>query len=381
MNLKTGFLSILMLIGFGCSAQQVPPEEQTAQKTTSEKQVAQKTEKNFSEVQERTTDTSYLTSIPDGKNKTLLKDLSDPQNANEAVESLAKLGDSVIPELEKVILASKDTVVSGWAIKSLSLIETPASAKALNKIASDSKQKPIVQTWAAAGLVSQAKNLNQVLNSAKLLTAHPALIRPIKMKLQLYKGELKDVGEAIAITNKNSSLQSVLSPLIIEKGADPLIKVMLTHETLEVRRSAAGYLAGMARTDVKVIDALMKAYTFDPKATKVMWDGGPLYVPGAQWGRNSARTLFRNLIAWHLFCDRKGFTQEKNQIFNNLRSVGISRKAGVQNPWNMPTDTNGLLLLLGQTLGANELRSVLVGQNVQNVAPYSGILERVEAGK
>ena len=137
----------------------------------------------------------------------------------------------------------------------------------------------------------------------------------------------------------------------------------------------------MARSDVKVIDALIEAYKFDKQAVKVMWDGGPLYVPGTQWGRNSARTLFRNLIAWHLFCDRKGLTAEKQQIFNNLRSVGISRKAGVRNVWNLKNNTNDLLLLLGQTLGAKELKGVLAEQKVQNLKPYSGILERVETGK
>ena len=87
------------------------------------------------------------------------------------------------------------------------------------------------------------------------------------------------------------------------------------------------------------------------------------------------------MIAWHLFCDRKGLSQEKNQIYNNLRSVGISRQAGVKNPWNLPTDTNGLLVLFGQTFGAKKLKKMLKEQDVHNVQPYKGILERIEAGK
>ena len=97
----------------------------------------------------------------------------------------------------------------------------------------------------------------------------------------------------------------------------------------KVRFQATAYIGTLVQQgNKKVGAAVAKAYEFDADAKNAPWHGGPLYVPGIQWQKEDATALVGNLIAWHLWCDRNGKTSEQQQIYNNLRSVGLSRVAG-----------------------------------------------------
>lgn len=100
-------------------------------------------------------------------------------------------------------------------------------------------------------------------------------------------------------------------------------------------------------------------------------------MPGIYWERADARALVRNLIAWHLWCDRKGQSAEQNQIHNNLRSLRLADAAGYQSPGFGVADTPTWLLTWGKALGRAEVEKLLKQQGVEDVAKYSSVLEKL----
>jgi hypothetical protein len=81
-----------------------------------------------------------------------------------------------------------------------------------------------------------------------------------------------------------------------------------------------------------------------------------------------------SLIEWHLFCDRMGLTQEQQQIYNNIRSVGLWRQAGMR---NFPsTNTVELLKQWRQVVGGKQLARILDRQSVGYDPKYAGALDR-----
>ena len=103
-------------------------------------------------------------------------------------------------------------------------------------------------------------------------------------------------------------------------------------------------------------------------ATKVLWEGGALYVPNLSWQPTEAKLLVGHLIAWHLHCDRNGQSSEQQQVYNNLRSVQLHRPAGLSWPEN---DTPSLLRQWSAVAGQAALRSMLEAQGAQDNPRYS----------
>ena len=155
---------------------------------------------------------------------------------------------------------------------------------------------------------------------------------------------------------------------------------MINHENMEARRMAAGFLATISRTDVTVLDATIAGYDFQPGAEEVPWSGGPLYIPSAQWGSDTARELIENLISWHLFCEVNKLQNEQQQINNNLRSVGFVGTAGY-NAWSLPQDTDGLLVFWGQNEGSRALSRILGEHGLRGQTHYKKLLERVQSDR
>lgn len=312
------------------------------------------------------------TALPPGINlpedqEGLVKALADGETAEPAMVKLVAMGPEVVPTLRDVAMHGTDMGARGWAIQGLSRIEDPAATKALQAIESFGQAPELVRTWAAAGLVAQATDLDAVLALAPMAGKYPALNRPIGQKVEAFQGELGDVGAALVAMGNDSNLQQVLAPAVMAKGAEPLLEVMFTHADNNARRLAAGFLGTLAQQDESQIPVIAGAYAYEGKPDKVMWDGGALYVPQLAWDRKEAREIVRELIAWHLFCDRKGLSQEKQQIYNNLRSVGLHRPAKLDWPQD---DTLWLLGEWSKKHGADDAAKLLEEQGVSGVQKY-----------
>ena len=150
---------------------------------------------------------------------------------------------------------------------------------------------------------------------------------------------------------------------------------MTTAKEQEVRRQATAYIGTLAQNGDKTVGkAVADAYKFDPDAKAAPWSGGPLYVPGIQWNKDDATLLVDNLIAWHLWCDRNKKASEQQQIYNNLRSIGLSRVVGYQTPQNT---TVAWLMSWGKVVGREGIEKILKEQGVEDEAKYSSVLENL----
>ena len=108
---------------------------------------------------------------------------------------------------------------------------------------------------------------------------------------------------------------------------------MLTGKDNNIRRTAAGFVGGLAQGggEKAVADAVIAK--INRPGHQVPWKGGALFIPGIKWQGARGKTLITALTGWMLFCEKHNMTAEKQQIFNNLRSVGLSRSNGIQ-PYN-----------------------------------------------
>lgn len=305
----------------------------------------------------------------------LISALADADNAAQAVTKLAAMGNVAVPALRDTALHGKDITARGWAIQALSQIEGEEADTALLGIQDYGQAPELVRTWAAAARINRTQSVDEVLAFAPLAQTWPALNRPIQLKVESLASELSDPGAAIAAVQLNPNLATIMAPIILGGGADPLLEVMLHHENTEVRRMAAAYLGSWAGSDNKNAMDIAKGYAYTPGAEAVLWEGGALYVPSIAWRKKEAQVLAGHLVSWHLYCDLQGLFNEKNQIFNNIQSINLHQAAGW--PGWPSTDTNELLVQYGQAAGKDALQKVLSEHGVADDEKYVKLMKQV----
>lgn len=293
----------------------------------------------------------------------MMKLLYDSKTAPDGIEQLVGVGNSALKSLEVLISKSEDLIAKGWAIQAIVKIKTSESKSLLIKIEKDTNQEKLVRTWAASSLVQLCVTTDELLALMPLVQQYPALSRPVGLQLDRLSGGLNPL-QALEMSLKIPQLKEVLQEKIISGEPSILIEAMLTHADMNIRRQSAAYLATMGRTNKATIPALIKAYDFTPKATQVMWNGGPLYVPSVSWDKENGTALFAHLVSWYLFCDKKGLQQEKQQLYNNMRSVTLLGAIGM--PRYIPNDTAGLLKAFKNVVGVRQITIMLKEQGLKN---------------
>jgi hypothetical protein len=274
-----------------------------------------------------------------------------------------------VTALREVALYEEDLEAQGQAILALVQHGDADAIGVLLDIEGHGRAPEILRTWAAAGAVQRAASLKELGEMSELLSRHPALERPFRLAALSLMKEGVDVEALLVLSAKVPALQAAFGPPLSEADAGEMAGFMLRHEDNGVRRLAAGYLA--ARDDAA--DQIITVYRYVASGRDVPWQGGALYVPSLGWGRTQAKELMGHLTAWHLHCDRHGLESEKQQVFNNLRSVGIWRQAGSkQSPRN---DTVLLLSQYAKLVGVKEVARMLSAQGVRHDPRYSGVLE------
>ena len=307
----------------------------------------------------------------------LVEKLSTEERA-AAVEKLIAMGEPAVPHLIGEAFEGKELVRRGWAIVCLARIGGAQAEKRLADLSTDEKQSALVRTWALAARVERAKSADQLLELAQLAGQLPAAARPIAMRLvALSKDGAAGVEAMLALSAQQPKLAQALAGPILESGHARLVPVLLNGKDDNVRRQAAGFLATLAQKDPEgdLQNALAAAYRFDPEAKDVPWAGGALFVPGIPWRKEPARDVARNLIAWHLYCERHGKAAEQKQIHNNIRSIQLARAAGYQTPGWQEVGTDQWLTIWGQAAGKAELKEMLEIQGVDGDPRYVKLLE------
>ena len=316
----------------------------------------------------------------------MINQLENSKTAHQAIKSITAFAkenesnrDRMIDDLLKVVKTDENIAKRGWAIAAMVEIGGQDVDEYLLNVHANESQKKIVRTWAAAARVTTTRTVNGLIEKANLIPQFPALGRPIGMRIveKLSKDASKaNPEEVIAVTQKVPQLQQSLAPTILAFGADKLTTVMSSAKDQNVRRIAAGYLGSLAQAgDSKsVAKSVIAKFEFSGDASKVAWEGGPLFLPGIQWSQEEARELAGNMIQWYLWCDINNKSAEQKQIHNNIRSLGLARAAGYTSPGWRDVDCVQWLEAWKVVVGKEGIEQILKEQGVESNDKYSGLI-------
>ena len=229
----------------------------------------------------------------------------------------------------------------------------------------------IVRSWAAAARINRARNMDELVAIVHLAQTYPAVSRPLEMRVRAMSADADGPVALLEIAARVPSFQNILGPVILEMGVGPLMDVMLTHRDNGVRRLATGFVGGLfsqPNTSGATRLDVVEAYRPPPRAGVVTWRGGALYVPQLNWDRDEAIAMMNHLVEWHLVCDVLGLAAEKQQVYNNLRSVQLHRPAGMSWPSD---DTPELLRQWAGVVGIRTVRKMLKSQGVADNPRYA----------
>lgn len=304
----------------------------------------------------------------------LVSALEEAETAEAAASKLTAMGPAAVPTLRDIALHGEDIGARGWAITALQQIPGAEADTALDGIYQYGAAPELVRTWAGAAIINRCADLDCVMGKASMAQQYPALKRPIRLQVEARSDSLQDIGAALVAMSQNPDLTEPLAPVVLAGGPAPLLDVMFHHADNNARRMAAGFLGTLGQDDALHME-IAKAYAYTPGADKVLWQGGALYVPSLQWQKKEAQVLVGHLVAWHLYCDRMGLVQEKQQIYNNLQSINLHRPAGMDWP---NQDTNALLVQYGNAAGKQALERILAEQGVKDEDKYQSLLGQVK---
>ncbi len=218
-------------------------------------------------------------------------------------------------------LASHDPTTVGEAI--LELVERggPGADAALEELHQDSSRDTLVQTWAAAGRVQLADDLDELKALAPLMSRFPGLERPVKLRLAAID---LDAETALELA-RYAQMTETVGQLLLDMGPRPLVREMIYGPEAQ-RRLAAGYVANLGQSDPEAVTReLVRALRFDGAGYEP-WSGGSLYLPQMTYTKAGARQVIHELARWRRHLASKSAVTR--QIDANLRSVGLLRAAG-----------------------------------------------------
>jgi hypothetical protein len=319
-------------------------------------------------------------SAQEGKNATsdLIKNLADSAKANDAIRKLVEIADSrkardgIVPELLVVAQSSDHIQQRGWSMVALSEIGGLDVDEALLKIHSDESQTSLVRNWAAAARVAMSRSTAALIEKAQLIQKFPALGRPISVRLvdALKTSDDVTAEQLLQTSIKVPQIAESLTPMIMGLGTDALLDAMTGSKDQNVRRQAAAFLGAIARENPKeVADKVIATYTFT-KSDDVPWKGGPLFIPGIRWDKDSASRLVGELVAWNVWADQNNQSDLQRQIHNNLRSVGLSRVVGYQTPNFQFATPAEWLKAWGAVAGKDAVQKLLSDQGLSDAEAY-----------
>jgi hypothetical protein len=325
----------------------------------------------------------------------LIEDLADGEKAADAVEALVKTGEPAVKHLLGEAIEGRDLATRGWAIVALTEIGGPQVAKAMQALHGNGKQNMLIRTWAAASRIQQAKTVDAVTQLAGLVGSFPAVGRPLSMRIvDAAGGDTSKVETMLMVSYRYPVLSKQMIKPILAGGSGPLIKAMLESKDQQIRRQAAAFLGTLANRGEPIGALVAEVYAFVPGATQPPWEGGPLFLPalgqaafrgrgrggrmwggggGGSWPKADAVVLTKHLVAWFVWSDRRNRQDLKQQIINNLRSIGLAnvtgfRPQGMGSPQWIPP--------FAQAFGIDAAEKLLEAQGLRGDAKYIDALNR-----
>lgn len=318
---------------------------------------------------------------PEGPtNRALVQDLAVIEKSQAALDALVARGAPAVPELIGAAVEGSDLTSRGWAIVALTRIGTPEAGKVLVKLSDDTKQPPLVRTWATAGRIALAPNIEAIVALTPMVQQMPALGRPLSKAVEalIAKGAV-DADGLITLATNNYQMQQQLVEPILALGAPALLNAMAHSKNQNTRMTAAGYVGTVAQRQGKAANEtigleIIKIYKFDPALKEVPWAGGPLYLPNIGWDKQMAKEIVRTFISWYLWAELNNQKPEQSKLAHNLNSLGLANVLGYQ-PEFQDKGLTKWLEVWKQIAGADGLKKLLAEQKADTDARFSGLIK------
>ena len=299
----------------------------------------------------------------------LISALASEETSAVALTALVEIGEPAVPMLEIEALRGKDITARGWSVQALSRIDADSAETSLQTIR-DTTDNALVRTWASAGLLQQADDIDELMARSSLQWENPALQRTFSLRARELGSMVGELRAAIVLISQDASMGAVVGPVLADASVEDLAQLMFNDPDNGVRWTSAGLLAGRPNEAQKIA----RQYAFTPGAEEVLWAGGALYVPNVGWGKKDAKVLVGNLVAWFVFCEEKGLEGEKQQIYNNLNSLGLINTIGMAWPG---FDGHELLVQYGQATSVESARRILAEQGLLDHDDWAAALARI----
>lgn len=274
---------------------------------------------------------------------------------------------------------SGETLVSrGQAIVELTLHRQDEVRELLRSLW-DNDSDPLVRAWAGAARIALADTGSDLCALTMKHRKDAVLARPLAQRWQALMAEGVDLSleDAFEALSGDQVLMGKVLPLLLAQDLEAFVALMTSSPNQQVRLQAAGALASLGQGgEGNLARMILRTYRFDPDAERVPWTGGPLYVPGLTWTRGQARQLAGDLVAWMLWCDHRADQDAKQQIVNNLVSIGIAHVAGYASPGGT-VDVVPWLRSWAQCAGRAEVERMLALQGLEGEERFRALLDSI----
>ncbi len=285
--------------------------------------------------------------------------LAEVDTSAEALEAILSRRDARMVLSKMAADDDADLAARGWAIVGLTRLPPGADTDAtLDQIRDNGAHPMLVRNWAAAARLQRAEDFDEVLAQSRYLGAYPSLSRPYNLAIEARIAGVDSPVALIRLAATQPQLSGMIQPRILALSERDLADAIYARTDDQTRRTAAAYAATKANQgDRKAMaQATIRALRYD--GGNPPWQGGALYVPSLGWTGPQAKQLVAELVRWSLHCaDRPELRSERQQIANNLASVGLLRQAGFKN--GLSSDPAQMVQTYSDVMGRPAMRAML----------------------
>ncbi|NCG19024.1 MAG: hypothetical protein GWP91_08435 [Rhodobacterales bacterium] len=307
------------------------------------------------------TASAWIPEVEAPKSRPAVEDLglANVDTSAEALDAVLARRDARVVLTQLASNPDADLAARGWAIVGLTRLPAGANTDAaLDELRDGTKNPLLVRTWAAAARLDRIEDFDELVSQGRFVQMYPSLARPYKMAIEGAIGTVDSPHVLIRLAATQPQLNNLIGPRILAMSVEELAGAIYARTDDQTRRTAAAYAATKANQGDRnaMAQATIDALTFD--GGQPPWSGGALYVPSLGWTGPQAKALVSELVRWSLYCaDRPELRGERQQIGNNLASVGLLRQAGFRS--GLPQDPAQMVQTYAQVMGHGAAQALL----------------------
>jgi len=299
--------------------------------------------------------------------------LANQATSAETLEQILSRRDAVKILTETASNGEADPAARGWAILGLSQVRADTRIT-LDQIRDDGSNSMLVRTWAASARLQRASTMRELVEQSVFVNQYPGLDRPFKQKVSGLLDGSESLEELMQLSANFPQLSAQIGQSILAADTSELVELIYHGKDNNIRRQAASYAAAQAQGDPEVVGAaIIGALTY--RGGTPPWAGNALFIPNVGWTAPQGQELVGELIRWSVYCSEdKELTAERQQIWNNLMSVGLLYTAGYNG--SIPSDPIGMVKRYGEVMGKSAMRDMIRDLGLSEDPRYAKLIKR-----